>query len=158
MNSRVPVFLLLLLAPSAAGAVITCTFSSTPGMSFGPYNDSSAVATDSATPIVVRCSRVLGTNNADVVLQLGPSATSGTIATRQMGSGANRMNYNLYRDAARSQVWGQTSGVDTGQLNTGNIGNGSSVNVTFTVFGRIPALQNVSSGAYSDSVQLTVSP
>jgi spore coat protein U-like protein len=43
-------------------------------------------------------------------------------------------------------------------INTGNIGNGASVNVTFTVFGRIPALQNVNAGAYSDSVQMTVSP
>ena len=157
MNSRVLVFFLL-LAPSAAGAVITCTFSSTPGMSFGPYNDSSAVATDSSTSVVVRCTRVLGTNNANVVLQVGPSAISGTIATRQMGSGANHMDYNLYRDGGRSQVWGQTSGVDTVSLNTGNIGNGSSVDVTFTLFGRIPALQNVNAGAYSDSVQLTVSP
>lgn len=157
MNSRVPVFLLL-LAPSAAGAVITCTFSSTPGMSFGPYNDSSAVATDSSTSAVVRCTRVLGTNNANVVLQVGPSATSGTVATRQMASGANRMDYNLYRDGGRTQVWGQASGVDTVSLNTGNIGNGGSVDVTFTIFGRIPALQNVNAGAYSDSVQLTVSP
>jgi spore coat protein U-like protein len=157
VSSRVLVFLLLLM-PSAASALITCTFSSTPGMSFGPYNDSSAVATDSNTSIVVRCSRVLGTNNANVVLQVGPSATSGTIATREMASGANRMSYNLYRDGGRSQVWGQTPGVDTVSLNTGNIANGGSADVTFTIFGRIPALQNVNTGAYGDSVQLTVSP
>lgn len=149
---------LALLAPSIAGAVITCSFSSTPGMAFGPYDDASAAPTDSATSVVVRCTRILGSNNADVVLQLGPSSASGTIATRQMASGANRMNYNLYRDAARSQVWGQTSGVDTVLVNTGNIGNGASVNVTFTIFGRIPALQNVNAGAYNDSVQMTVSP
>jgi len=157
VSSRVLVFLLL-FTPSVASAVITCTFSSTPGMSFGPYDDSSAAATDITTSVVVRCTRILGTNNANVVLQVGPSATSGTIATRQMGSGANRMNYNLYRDGGRSQVWGQTAGVDTVSLNTGNIGNGSSADVTFTIFGRIPALQNVNAGAYSDSVQLTVSP
>src|SRR5262245_41223492 len=107
-------------------------------MGFGAYNDSSAVDTDTATSVVVNCTRVLGTNNANVVLQLGPSATSGTIATRQMASGANRMNYNLYRDAGRSQVWGQTSGVDTVTINTGNIGNGSNTDVTFTIFGRVP--------------------
>lgn len=151
-------FALVLLAPSLAHALITCTFSSTPGMTFGAYDDSSAAATDTATSVVVRCTRVLGANSASVVLQLGPSATSGTIATRQMASGANRMNYNLYRDAGRSQVWGQTSGVDTVTLDTGNMGNGQSNDVAFTVFGRIPALQNVAPGAYSDSVQLTVSP
>ena len=149
---------LLLLAPSLAHAVITCTFSSTPGMAFGAYDDASAIATDSTTSVVVRCTRLLGTNNANVVLQLGPSSTSGTIATRQMASGANRMNYNLYRDAGRTQVWGQTTGTDTVTINTGNIGNGGSVNVTFTIYGRIPALQNVSAGTYNDSVQMTVSP
>ena len=149
---------LLLLAPSFAHAIITCSFSSTPGMAFGAYNDASAAATDSSTSVVVRCTRLLGTNNANVVLQLGPSSTSGTIATRQMASGANRMNYNLYRDAGRSQVWGQTAGTDTLTINTGNIGNGASADVTFTIFGRIPALQNVAPGAYGDSVQMTVSP
>lgn len=149
---------LLLLAPSVAGAVITCSFSSTPGLSFGAYSDASATPTDMSTSVVVRCTRALGANNANVVLQVGPSATSGTIATRQMASGANRMNYNLYRDAGRSQAWGQTSGVDTMQINTGNLGNGASVDVTFTIFGRIPALQNVNAGTYNDSVQMTVSP
>lgn len=149
---------LLLLAPSLAHALITCSFSSTPGMAFGAYDDASAVATDSGSSVVVRCTRLLGTNNANVVLQLGPSSTSGTIATRQMASGANRMNYNLYRDAGRTQVWGQTSGTDTVTINTGNIGNGASADVTFTIFGRIPALQSVAPGGYSDSVQMTVSP
>jgi spore coat protein U-like protein len=156
--SRLALTLVLLLAPSLAHALITCSFSSTPGMSFGVYDDASAAPADVNNSIVVRCSRILGTNNANVVLQLGPSATSGTIATRQMASGANRMSYNLYRDAGRTQVWGQTSGVDAVQINSGNIPNFGSVNVTFTIFGRIPALQNVAPGAYSDSVQLTVSP
>jgi spore coat protein U-like protein len=151
-------FALLLLLPSLAQAAITCVFSSTPGMAFGAYNDASAAPTDSATSVVVRCTRVLGANNANVVLQLGPSAGSGSIATRRMTSGANRLDYNLYRDAARSQVWGQTSGADTVTLNTGNLGNFGSVNLTFTIYGRIPALQNVPAGAYGDSVQLTVSP
>ena len=155
--TRLTLFLLL-LAPSVAGAVITCTFSSTPGLSFGAYDDSSPVSTDINTSVVVRCTRGHGTNSASVVLQLGPSATSGTIATRQMASGANRMNYNLYRDAGRSQVWGQTAGTDTVQIDTGNIANFASVDVAFTIYGRIPALQNVNAGAYSDSVQLTVSP
>ena len=151
-------FALLLLAPSLAHAIITCSFSSNPGVAFGAYDDSSATPTDISSSVVVHCIRVLGTNNANVVLQVGPSTTSGTIATRQMRSGANRMDYNLYRDAGRSQIWGQTPGVDTVTLNTGNIGNNGSADVTFTIYGRIPALQNASVGAYSDNVQITVSP
>jgi len=155
--NRVLLALLFALAPAPAAAFITCSFNSTPGMAFGAYDDSSATADDSATGIVVRCFRIGGPNNANVVVQLGPSANSGAIATRQMRSGANSLNYNLYRDAARSQVWGQTAGVDTASINTGTISNGGSANVNFTIYGRIPALQNVNAGAYSDSVQITVS-
>jgi spore coat protein U-like protein len=150
--------LLLAIAPLPAAAVITCSFSSTPGMAFGAYDDSSATATNGATSVVARCTRVGGANTASVVLQIGPSATSGTIATRQMASGANRLSYNLYRDAARTLVWGQTTGVDTVAVSVGPIPNFGSRNATFTIYGRIPAQQNVAAGAYTDSVQLTVSP
>ena len=150
--------ILLALAPAAAGAVTLCSFSSTPGMDFGGYDDSSPVNTDSTTSIVVQCFRVGGPADADVTLQIGPSANSGTITARQMRSGANAMNYNLYRDAGRSQVWGQTSGVDTVTATVTNIPNNGFKSGTFVIYGRIPALQNVAAGAYSDSVQITVLP
>ena len=157
MTSRV-IALFLALAPSLAGAAITCTFSSTPGMGFGAYDDSSAVATDSTTSVVVQCFRVAGPADVTVTLQIGPSATSGTISPRQMGSGANRLSYNLYRDSGRSQVWGQTSGVDTVTTTITNVPNNGSKTGTFVIYGRIPALQSVAAGAYSDSVQITVLP
>ena len=152
--------LLLLLAclPSLAGAAALCSFTSTPGMAFGPYDDSSAANTDSSTSIVVSCFRAGGAADVPVTLQIGPSATSGTIASRQMASGANRLNYNLYRDSGRSLVWGQTSGTDTVTITITNISNFTSKTGTFTIYGRVPALQNVPAGAYSDSVQMTVSP
>ena len=126
-------------------------------MSFGAYNDSAAAPTDAATSIVVNCARNGGPATATVTLQIGPSANSGLITTRSMRSGANAMNYNLYRDSGRSQIWGQTSGVDTASISVTMPNNGSN-NGTFVIYGRIPALQNVPVGAYSDSVQITVAP
>lgn len=149
---------LLALAPSVAGAAAACNFTSTPGMGFGAYDDSSAANDDSTTSIVVQCFRVGGPADVTVTLQLGPSATSGTIASRQMASGANRLNYNLYRDSGRSQVWGQTSGVDAGTITITGIPNFGNRSGTFVIYGRLPAQQNIPAGAYSDSVQLTVSP
>ena len=149
--------LLLALAPAAAGAATTCSFSSTPGMSFGAYDDSSATATDATTSIVVSCARSGGPTPVNATLQAGPSAGSGLIATRSMRSGANVMNYNLYRDSGRSQVWGQTSGVDTSSISI-TVPNNGSASGTFVIYGRIPALQNVPAGPYSDSVLLTISP
>jgi spore coat protein U-like protein len=145
--------------PSLASAAALCSFTSTPAMGFGAYDDSSAANTDSSTSLVVNCFRVGGPADVDVTLQIGPSATSGGNAPRQMaGPAGNRMNYNLYRDSGRSQVWGQSAGVDTGTVTITNISNFGSKSGTFVVYGRIPAQQNVAAGAYSDSVQLTISP
>jgi spore coat protein U domain-containing protein, fimbrial subunit CupE1/2/3/6 len=149
----------LVLAPSlvlAQSAV--CTFSSTPGAAFGAYDDSSPVATDTATSVVARCLRNGGPANITVTLQIGPSTGSGQIATRAMRAGAESLSYNLYRDAARTLVWGQTAGADAGTLTINGIPNNGSKDGSFVVYGRIPAGQSVAAGAYSDSVQLTVSP
>ena len=152
--------LLLLLAalPGLAAAQTTCTFSSNPGMGFGSYDDASPVPTNSTADVVVRCARNGGPASVDVTLRLGPSAGSGTIAARQLRSGANALNYNLYRDGARTLVWGQTAGVDTVTMTINGIPNNGSRNGTFTIYGRIPALENAPAGAYTDSVQMTVSP
>jgi spore coat protein U-like protein len=151
--------LLFALVPSIAGAAALCNFTSTPGMGFGAYDDSSPGNTDSSTSLTVQCFRIGGPADVDVTLQIGPSATSGGTAPRQMaGPAGNRMNYNLYRDSGRSQVWGQSLGVDTGTVTITNISNGSFKTGTIVVYGRIPAQQSVATGAYSDSVQLTISP
>ncbi len=126
-------------------------------MAFGAYDDSSATPTDATTSIVVSCARVGGPTPVNATLQVGASAGSGLIATRSMRSGASIMNYNLYRDSGRTQVWGQTSGVDTSSLSI-TVSNNSSASGTFVIYGRIPALQNVPVGAYSDTVQITISP
>lgn len=161
MNSRIVARVALLLAwlaPWPAAAFVTCTFSSTPGLAFGPYDDASPLPANGATSVVARCFRLGGSSDANVTLQIGPSANSGSIAARQLRSGANPMNYNLYRDAARMQVWGQTAGVDTVSVSVTGIPNFGTRNASFTIYGRIPALESVPVGAYSDSVQLTVSP
>lgn len=151
-------FLLIVLPGLALAQTAICTFSSAPGAAFGPYDDSSAAPTDTATSVVANCARNGGPANITVTLQIGPSATSGTVAGRQMASGGDRMNYNLYRDAARSAVWGQTAGVDALSVGLNGIPNNGTKNVTFVIYGRIPALQNVSAGGYSDSVTITVMP
>jgi spore coat protein U-like protein len=148
---------LLVLVPAVASAATTCSFSSTPGMAFGAYDDSSATPTDATTSIVVSCARTGGPTPVNATLQIGTSAGSGLIATRSMRSGANVMNYNLYRDSGRTQVWGQTSGVDTSSISI-TVPNNNSASGTLVIYGRIPALQNVPVGPYSDSVQITISP
>jgi spore coat protein U-like protein len=67
---------------------------------------------------------------------------------RRMLSGGNYLSYQLYQEAGRSTVWGNTNGpTSTG---VSYLGTGSSALVT--VYGRVTGGQNVPAGSYSDSV------
>ncbi|MDO5624864.1 MAG: spore coat protein U domain-containing protein [Pseudomonadota bacterium] len=72
---------------------------------------------------------------------------------RMAGPGGDFISYELYRDSARTQRWGNAVGVDT--LSTGTIGSGAAT--SHTLWGRVPP-QAVSPtpGNYSDTVTVTV--
>lgn len=72
-------------------------------------------------------------------------------ATRRMSNGSGAYApYELYRDAAMTQRFGQTVNVD--QL----AGTGTGSNQSVTVYGRVPAAQSLIPGSYSDQVVVTV--
>lgn len=145
------------LGAAAGEAATTCGV--TPmSMSLGTYFGDSAAPTDSIGSLVVRCSRDGGPQNISITMALGASATSGSIANRRLlqAGGADMLAYNLYRDASRLSVWGQTAGVDT-VTRTASIPNKSSLNVTFNVYGRVPGLQSIYAGSYADSLLVTIS-
>jgi spore coat protein U-like protein len=69
----------------------------------------------------------------------------------------NFLQYNLYTDAVRTSIWGQTTGTDTG----GGTGNGMSAAkaISHTVYGRIvnsTENQDAPAGNYTDAVLVTV--
>jgi spore coat protein U-like protein len=116
-----------------------CTLNVT-GVNFGSYDVFNNSALDTTGNIDVNCPSGVG-------YTMALSAGGGTHTQRVMGSGAHRLNYNLYTAANRAVVWGDaTSGTVT--VN----GTGIGVNVNHAVYGRIPALQNVHAGSYSDIV------
>jgi spore coat protein U-like protein len=80
----------------------------------------------------------------------------GTIATRKMSSGAVTLNYNLYTTTTRNVVWGDGSQGSVTQTLTGGSVSGGTRRFSAVVYGRIPALQNVSAGAYNDTLIVTV--
>ncbi len=75
---------------------------------------------------------------------------SGNINGRQMQLGTNRINYQLYRNSARTNLFG--AGVSARALAPTSIQSG-----TIIVYGRIPKGQLVEHGAYSDLVNITLS-
>ena len=159
MNLRTRSLLLgaLLALPRAGSAATTCTIASGT-LAFAPYDVFNGTPLDTQANVVVTCTRNGGPPSTTVTLALGPSTTSGAIATRRLRrtAGTDLLDYNVYRDAARLGVWGQTSGVDT-VAQTLSVPNKSSANVSFTLFGRIPAGQDPSAGSYSDSLLMTIS-
>jgi len=127
---------------------------STTGVSFGAYDVFVSAPLDSMGAVTVACDQA---PPVDVVIAIGPSGTSGGFIPRQMRSASSpdRLNYNLFVNAGRSTVWGDGApGTSTVFLK--NVKKNRPT-VT-TIYGRIPAGQDVSVGSYSDSLTVTITP
>ena len=155
---------LCLFLSGAFGAVEaqahTCSVTATP-LVFGSYQSPNGPRVDSSATVQVSCTPTYLLLACSVSYTLSISAgTVGTPGARQMAHGAGRMRYDLYSDAGRTVPWGDGGG--GGAAAGGNITSGLLGLVcapgtrNHTVFGRIPALQNVPAGAYQDQVILTI--
>ncbi|MGH8519635.1 MAG: Csu type fimbrial protein [Panacagrimonas sp.] len=151
----------LLASSGVAAATATSSFNvtttvidvcavSASNLGFGTYSPIAGSALDGATTITITCT--LGT---PYNVQLDPGAHGGgSVSTRQMqrtSGGTETINYSLFRNAGRTQNWGQTDNTDTLSAT------GTGVSQGHTVYGRIPASENVPTGDYSDTVNVTVS-
>ena len=89
-------------------------------------------------------------NNITISLSKGLSST---YSPRLMSKGAEALSYNLYTNAARTNIWGDGTSGTTVYVRA-NPPNNSNVNVT--IYGRVPAGQDVSAGTFSDTVSATI--
>lgn len=102
-------------------------------------------AVDATGAVSVNCTS--GTTY-DVGLSNGLNGDGPT--QRRMMLGDQSVTYGLYRDAARSQPWGNTIGSDTAS------GTGAGAVQNLTVYGRVPSQSTPAPGTYSDTVVVTV--
>lgn len=124
----------------------TCVVVATP-VSFGDY---SLAVLDASGLITVTCTA--GTTNYTVALDKG-LGSGATTALRKMTFAGSTLNYSLYRDAGRTQTWGDAVGdVQPSSAATTTIG----VIKTFSVYGRLEANQFATAGAYVDTIQVSV--
>lgn len=147
-----------LLVPQPVQAV-ACS-ASTAGLAFGPYNLLSPVPVTSTATVRITCSLepADGPTQRVVASRISLSAGgSGSVSQRQMASGNNRLNYNIFTTNGYGTVWGDGSG-------------GSATrSVAFTLnparptrsedlvgYGRVPALQDPAAGTYGDVLVVTV--
>ncbi len=111
-------------------------------MSFGLYDSISSFPTDARGEISVICSPDVHT-----IVRLDPGRNSGGFFNpRKMSGTGGYLNYNLYIDAARTQIWGDGTGITSTKQGANNL----------SVFGRIPPRQNVKAGVYNDFITVTV--
>lgn len=141
----------LLLGSGPAYAVILggCTVNAG-GMAFGIYDPLAPVALSSTSTITVTCSLIVGATPISIALSAG---LSNSYATRTMMSGTDTLNYNLYQDSAHSIIWG--GGTGGSAVENDKVSNGKP-SVSATVYGLLPASQDVAPGNYTDTMTVTV--
>jgi spore coat protein U-like protein len=137
----------LLIVSGATAA--SCTVSSS-RVKFGSFSPLTLASVDSTGSITVNCTDI---SSYSVALSTG----SGSYSQRRMVSGGNYLFYNLYRDAACQQVWGDGTSSSSFTVILTNPINGH--NNVHTVYGRIPlSIQRAAHiGIYSDTITITVS-
>jgi spore coat protein U-like protein len=138
---------LLCARDAAAQLAPSCTISVT-SVAFGSYDVFNVSATDSTGTISYRCNSKA--TNISITLSRGSSST---FAPRTLTRGSETLTYNLFTNAARTTIWGDGTGGTSVYTNT-NPPNNRAVNLT--IYGRIPASQDVSSGNYTDTVAVTI--
>lgn len=125
-----------------------CTITTTP-ISFGGYDPVAANATaplDGVGTVTVTCTKGAV---AHVGLNEGGNNQGNTRRMRQ--SGTAYLTYEIYKDSARTDRWGDDIGSN---LDLGAAPNRNPRN--FTAYGRVPAGQDATVGNYVDTVVATV--
>jgi len=135
------------IMPVRMEIVTSCTVNVS-DLDFGDYASNSTTAVIGQTTIQLQCGP--GTT-AEIALDAG-SSPGGSTSRRKLGqdSGVDRLDYNLFQDAARTIHWGDRSGSDTKEvLTTGEL-------QAVPIYGEIPAGQSARDGTYSDMITVTV--
>jgi spore coat protein U-like protein len=129
----------------------TCVVSLT-SIAFGNYDPQSPGPTDTVGTLSVSCtSGDPGNSTLSISLSGG---SSGNANARTMLQGSHPLYYNLYSNVARTAVWGDDSG--GGESVASGFPAVSRGAKAFSIYGRIPAMQNAWAGAYHDSITVTV--
>ena len=116
-------------------------------LAFGNYSSQTASPLLGTTLLRATCTP--GTTY-NVGLNAGTSAGATVNQRKMVATGAQVLNYQLYKDSSRSAIWGNTVGTDT------VTGTGTGLALDHTVYGSIPAAQVVPAGDYADTITVTI--
>lgn len=150
VNVALAACILWLLVPSPAAAQ-TCTASATT-LAFGTVNTVFNQTFSTTNSLTITCS---GTANSQIrVCPYIASGSGGAAASgpRQMSSGANKIDFDIYIDATYAERWAndQATGANPDTLVTTS--GGGTVTVKLTLYGRIFSGQaTAATGSYTSS-------
>jgi len=117
-------------------------------LDFGHYNLAAPAPARGQTTIQLNCG--IGVV-AELSLDNGLSPGANTSRRRmRQETGNDRLDYDLFQDAARTVHWGDKSGVDTREVVT------TGVQQAVPIYGEIPAGQRAGDGTYSDEITVRV--
>lgn len=102
--------------------------------------------------VVVQC-----TNGQAYDVQLDGGGSNDVSARRMVNAtGTDSVAYQLYQDAGRSDIWGQTDGTDTVTGTGTGYGSGATFDRVHTVYAQATLVGDELAGAYEDTVTATV--
>jgi spore coat protein U domain-containing protein, fimbrial subunit CupE1/2/3/6 len=134
----------------------TITAAAATDVDFTSVASTSTANVDAQGSVTANCTALTPYN---IALNAGVNAgTANDITTRRMKNinaavlTNNFVAYQLYRDAGRALVWGNTIGTNT------LAGTGTGLNQPYPVYGRVanPSTNNAADGSYLDTVTATI--
>lgn len=152
MRFRVSLVIPVLLgAVAAGGADAACNVAAT-GISFGRYDVFSPAPLDATGSVTVSCDDI-PPPNVDIAISPGGA---GTFLQRRMrhASLPDTLGYNVFTSPSTSVVWGDGTG-GSATVAAGRVPPRRPPKPV-TIYGRIPAGQNVPAGSYSDTLVVTI--
>ena len=138
-----------LLLPGIANA-INCTITLNP-LPFGMYTPAGTVHLDAVSDITVRCVAQPGSYSVSI----GPGFSGNQLLRSMLAGGADILNYNLFRDPARTQIWGDGTPPSFVVIGSRSGVGRPTVNV-HSLYGRVFSGQTPNPGNYADNLLVTV--
>ena len=142
--------LLLAIGYPGIAHAIQCKLTVTP-INFGLYMPMTPTPVDVVGDLTVRCQAQAGTFS----VMIGTGISGDQTARTMSSGGASLLFYNLYRDPARTEIWGD--GIPPSFMVSGvRARKGRPTFFNLPVYGRIYANQAPHTGVYNDNLVVTV--
>ena len=145
---------ILFLQASPAHAVISCSVSS-PGW-VSSYSTTTATNTTGSASATISCTRASADPTTQTYTLSADNGLTPKGGVNQAISGASKLQYNEFQDAANTILWGPSPPAKNAFTGTLNFGTGTSASAFIPFYFSMTALQAVAAGNYTDTVTMTL--